>query len=190
MRSGHTQNEPSGFGRRPSGQVPVAARVCPDRAYVVPAALCPGLPPGRNGVVFLRFNLIGAIGAGVQLALLVLLTRTLHLSYLRATGIAVALTVLHNFAWHERFTFAHRLHDSASRSLGAVGRRFLKFNLLTGVVSVAGNVLLMQWLRGYARLPLLVANLFAIAICGGLNYLANDRLVFIGTQNEKLKLQN
>lgn len=127
---------------------------------------------------FIRFNLVGVIGVAVQLALLALLTRAFRLNYLWATGLAVALTVLHNFAWHERFTFYDRLRSGAARTLRAVAARFLKFNLLTGLISIGGNVLLMHWLCGRARLPLLAANLLAIAICGVFNYLANDRLVF------------
>lgn len=112
----------------------------------------------------------------MQLGALTLLTRLVGLHYLMATALAVATTVVHNFAWHERFTFYDRVRHS--RRLRAVARRFFKFNLLTGVISIGGNVLVMHWLRGYARLPLVAANLVAIGICGGFNYLANERLVF------------
>src|SRR4051794_15148562 len=118
----------------------------------------------------LRFNLVGAIGVVVQLALLALLTRAFGLNYLWASAIAVALTVLHNFAWHERFTFYDRVRHRGARTARAIAERFVKFNLLTGVVSVGGNVLLMHWLHGHARLPLVAANLLAIANCGIFNY--------------------
>jgi putative flippase GtrA len=127
---------------------------------------------------FVRFNLVGVIGIGVQLALLALLTHAFGLNYLWATGIAVSLTVLHNFLWHERFTFYDRVRNGASRRLRSIFARFMKFNLVTGLISVTGNVLLMHWLRGRARLPLMAANLLAISICGIFNYVANDRLVF------------
>jgi putative flippase GtrA len=133
-------------------------------------------PLRASAMYFLRFNLVGAIGVAVQLALLTVLTRCFGLNYLWATGVAVAITVLHNFTWHERFTFSDRM--PSSRALRAIATRFLKFSLLTGVISIAGNVLLMHWLRGYARLPPLAANLLAIAICGIFNYVANDRLAF------------
>ena len=142
-----------------------------------------------TGRSFLRFNLVGAIGVAVQLVLLTLLTRFFGLNYLWATAVAVAITIIHNFAWHEHFTFYDRLRDRASRTIRAVASRFLKFNLLTGLISIGGNVLLMHWLR-VADLPLLAANLLAIAICGIFNYVANDRLVFREIPNAKFKMQN
>lgn len=160
------------------------------QADLVPADL------GRKGgdsrwfSVFLRFNLVSAVGVAVQLGLLTGLTRFFGLNYLGATALAVAITVIHNFAWHERFTFYDRVRDRASHTACAIAARFLKFNLLTGMISIGGNLLLMNWLRGRARLPLLAANLLAIAICGIVNYLANDRLVFRVMQNEECKMQN
>jgi putative flippase GtrA len=129
-----------------------------------------------SGKCFLRFNLVSTLGIAVQLAALTLLTRCFGLNYLWATGLAVSVTVLHNFAWHERFTFSDRVR--ASQHLRAIAARFLKFNLMTGIISIGGNVLLMHWLRGRARLPLIAANLLAIAICGIFNYVANERFVF------------
>ncbi len=127
---------------------------------------------------FVRFNLVGALGIAVQIALLALLTRAFAVNYLAATAIAVSITVVHNFLWHERYTFSERIQDKGSRAMKAVAMRFMKFNLITGLVSLAGNVLLMRWLCQRARLPLVAANLLAIAVCGLFNYLANDKLVF------------
>ena len=131
-----------------------------------------------SGKRFLRFNLVGAIGVAVQLALLTVLTRCFGLHYLWATGVAVSVTVWHNFAWHERFTFYDRVSDRAARTASAIAARFVKFNLLTGVISIGGNILLMHWLRGHLRLPLTAAALLAIGVCGLFNYMANDCFVF------------
>lgn len=56
-----------------------------------------------------KFNLVGAIGIAVQFAALFSLKTELHLQYLVATAIAVETTVLHNFVWHERFTWVDRI---------------------------------------------------------------------------------
>lgn len=67
--------------------------------------------PSKGRQTFLRwikFNTVGAIGIGVQLAALAILRSRLKLNYLLATGIAVEIAVLHNFVWHERFTWADR----------------------------------------------------------------------------------
>lgn len=52
---------------------------------------------------FGRFNLVGVIGIGVQIAALSLLT-TLGVHYVAATAMAVSLAVVHNFWWHRRWT--------------------------------------------------------------------------------------
>ena len=57
---------------------------------------------------WLKFNFVGAVGVGVQLAMLALLVSGLGLGYMVATALAVETAVLHNFVWHERFTWADR----------------------------------------------------------------------------------
>ncbi len=110
----------------------------------------------------------------VQIAILALLTNVAHVQYLAATAVAVECTVLHNFAWHERFTWA----DRPSRSRRAIASRLLHFNLTTGAVSIGGNILLMRLLVGAAHAPVLLANLASVATCAVVNYLVNDRWVF------------
>jgi putative flippase GtrA len=87
-----------------------------------------------------KFNLVGGIGIAVQLATLTSLKMVWHLDYLIATALAVEVTVIHNFLWHERFTWANRA--------GAGFARFVKFNLTTGLFSITGNLLLMEVARG------------------------------------------
>ena len=81
-------------------------------------------------------------GAGLQLALLGALTRLTPLHYLWATAIAVQATVLHNFCWHERWTW----RDRPSSSRRHVYRRLGHFQLTNGLISVAGNLVLMRLL--------------------------------------------
>lgn len=122
---------------------------------------------------WLKFNAVGGIGIAVQLSTLVLLKSGLNLHYLAATALAVEAAVIHNFLWHERFTWADRQEH---RSL----LRFLKFNFTTGAISILGNVLLMKLLAGTAHLPYLLANLLTIALCAAANFLVSDRFVFAG----------
>src|SRR6266446_8113412 len=94
-------------------------------------------PSGR--VRWLKFNAVGAIGIAIQLGVLTLLKSGLGLNYLLATGLAVEAAVLHNFIWHERFTWAdRRAHTSLSR--------LAKFNLTTGGLSILGNMIAMKLL--------------------------------------------
>jgi len=57
---------------------------------------------------FVRFNVVGAMGIAVQLAALTLLVSGLGVHYLPATALAIELSVLHNFFWHERWTWGDR----------------------------------------------------------------------------------
>lgn len=83
---------------------------------------------------FLKFNGVGAMGFLLQLGLLALL---LHhgTHYLAATAIAVELTLLHNFAWHERWTWRDRPVHARGRIL-----RLWRFHATNGLVSLAGNL--------------------------------------------------
>ena len=129
--------------------------------------------PGRFNR-WLRFNGIGALGAGLQLAVLGVLTRLTPLHYLWATAVAVEATVLHNFCWHERWTWSDR--PSASRR--HVYRRLGRFQLTNGLISVAGNLVLMRVFAGGLGMDTLAANIVAILICSLANFGASEWLVF------------
>lgn len=131
----------------------------------------------------LKFYSVGAGGTVVQLASLVALREFLGLDYLVATALAVELSVLHNFAWHERFTW----RDRPSRCARQVFARLFRFHFTTGALSLAGNLLLMRVLVGSVHLPYVLANLLAIAACGLLNFLVSDRWVFsLAARNHSL----
>jgi putative flippase GtrA len=123
---------------------------------------------------WLKFNAVGALGIAVQLALLLALKTGFHLNYLLATALAVEAAVLHNFFWHERYTWADRVRPSWRMSLP----RLLRFNLSTGAVSIAGNMALMKVLVGLGHMNYMVASGIAIAVCSLLNFLVSDRVVF------------
>jgi putative flippase GtrA len=124
-----------------------------------------------TGIRWLKFNAVGGIGIGVQLLALALLKGALHLDYLLATALAVEAAVVHNFIWHERFTWADRV---ASRALG----RFVKFNFTTGAFSILGNLLLMKLMVGFGHVNYLTANATTIAVCSLVNFLVSDTFVF------------
>jgi putative flippase GtrA len=122
---------------------------------------------------WLKFNAIGMAGVGVQLLFLHLLVRA-SVGYLAATALAVEAAVLHNFAWHQKYTWA----DRPSEDLYSVVVRLVRFHLSNGAVSIAGNVLLMRWLVGGLHVPILPANFGAILVCSLINFLLGDRFVF------------
>ena len=120
------------------------------------------------------FNFVGAMGILVQMGILWGLTSALHLRYLTATALAVEAAVLHNFFWHERWTWADRIakHNSG------VFSRLLCFHLTNGALSIAGNLILMTLFVEKAGFHTMHANALSIALCSILNFMLGDRLVF------------
>ena len=121
---------------------------------------------------FLRFNLVGALGFVLQLGVLAILVRS-GLHYLAATAVAVEAAVLHNFLWHERWTWRDRPSTGWPR-LARLGR----FHVLNGGLSLAGNILIMHVLVGLCGLPVVPSNVAAVLVCAAINFLAADALVF------------
>ena len=120
------------------------------------------------------FNAVGLMGVGVQLVALMTLKNWASLHYLPATALAVEAALLHNFIWHESWTWSDRRAGNRARTLA----RFLRFHLASGTVSIGGNLLFMYFLVGSFELHYVVANLITIASCSILNFVANDRFVF------------
>jgi putative flippase GtrA len=122
---------------------------------------------------WLKFNAVGIIGVGVQLAALAFFRGLLGWAIRISTVLAVECAVLHNFAWHERWTWAHR-ELSAKGILG----RLLKFNVSNGLISIVGNLALMELLAVRLHFNYMLSNLAAIAVCSLLNFFVSDKLVF------------
>lgn len=123
----------------------------------------------------LKFYAVGAIGIAVQLGLLALFTRGFGLHYLAATALAVEASVLHNFLWHRKWTWADRPGTGAA----ATAMRLIRFNLANGLVSVAGNLFFMHLFAGLLGLDPMMANLFSLVPCALVNFLLSDRWVFV-----------
>jgi putative flippase GtrA len=122
---------------------------------------------------WLKFNFVGLLGAAVQFACLALFTGLLHINYLLATALAVEAAVLHNFAWHERFTWKGL--PFGKRHTGA---RLVRFHLGNGLVSIAGNVLLMRLLVGVLHIDKYIATTLSIGACALANFAVSEWFVF------------
>lgn len=131
-------------------------------------------PPENKGsstLRWLKFNAVGAGGIVVQLATLAILKSGFRIDYLSATALSVEAAVIHNFFWHQRFTWADRTETNA-------WPRFAKFNLATGLFSILGNVVLMRAFVGAAHLNYFLASILTIATCSIANFIVSDRFVF------------
>ncbi|HSQ20938.1 MAG TPA: GtrA family protein [Blastocatellia bacterium] len=121
---------------------------------------------------FAKFSAVGAGGVLVQIMTLSILLRVGGMHYLAATALAVEASVLNNFVWHRRWTWADRPSSSPALVL-------LRFNATNGAMSLIGNLAVMLILVSGLKLNPYVANLITIAICSIVNFALADRFVFI-----------
>jgi putative flippase GtrA len=82
------------------------------------------------------------------------------------------MALVHNFLWHRRWTWAERTESRWATA------QLLRFVTANGVVSLAGNLVVMMALVPGAHVAPVVANGIAIAICGLLNFWLADAVVF------------
>jgi putative flippase GtrA len=125
---------------------------------------------------WLVFNAVGVGGSVVQLAALATLVHVFGVHYLAATILAVESAVLHNFLWHERWTWRDR--PALTRRERLV--RLVRFHLLNGMVSLVGNLTAMWVLTGVMALPVVPANLAAVIACSLVNFFGSETIVFRG----------
>lgn len=125
---------------------------------------------------FGRFNLVGLLGAGLQLLVFSLLVNNCHWPEAGAALFAVETALLHNFCWHERFTW----RDCEALSRRPRGLRFWRFHAGNGLVSLAGNAALTYIFAKWIGLPGMIAAAAAITLCAPANYFLADRWVYAG----------
>ncbi len=117
----------------------------------------------------LKFYAVGGLGILVQLAVLTLLKSLWNWPYLTATAIAVEVAVIHNFLWHEFWTWRDRPGGWPA---------FIRFNLTTGVASILSNLVLMRLLVGAFGMHWFPANLIAVGVTAIANFLVSEYFVF------------
>jgi dolichol-phosphate mannosyltransferase len=107
----------------------------------------------------LKFGAVGATGVIINTTILYLLSHWLALPLLLSSAIAVEVTIVSNFFWNNRWTFACRNSSLA---------RFAKFN----VASLAGLAVNVTTVWGLTRTGLyfLIANLVGIGAGVAVNY--------------------
>jgi putative flippase GtrA len=118
------------------------------------------------------FVAVGTIGFFIQIATLVLLNKVAHWPYLPAIAVAVELAILHNFWWHEHWTWRDRAMSTSPEV------RLLRFHTSNGCVSLSGNLLATVVLVENFDLDVVTANAVAVVLtCLG-NFLLAERWVF------------
>lgn len=130
---------------------------------------------------WLKFNAVGAMGICVQLLAVYLFGTVLAINFLCATALAVEAAVLHNFFWHQHFTWRERRIVARN----AILRRLFAFNATTGAMAIAGNLFLVSLLIREFRAPLLGANSLAVGACSFANFGVSNTVIFRGRTPSK-----
>lgn len=128
-----------------------------------------------------KFNLVGLMGAALQLFLLSVLTRFLHMSAVAATAVAVEVVVLHNFLWHEAFTWRDRHAADMRERIIRLGR----FHVGNGLVSLVGNTTLTYYCVQRLKAPVLLSAPAAILFCSLINFYLADRWIYVGDSEHR-----
>ncbi len=132
---------------------------------------------------WLRFSSVGVLGFAVQLTVLLGLAGGLQMNYLLATAIAVELAILHNFLWHQRWTWS----DRSTHPPRLFMQRLVRFNAGTALTSIGGNLMLMWLLVGGLGVHYAVANVMTVLSLSLVNFLFCDTLVF--KQGRKVRVK-
>ena len=123
---------------------------------------------------FARFAIVGAAGAAVQVVLFHFMVKSFDLPPALAAPMAVEIVLLHNFLWHERFTW----RDRGSGGIKQRTIRLWRFHITNGLLSLGGNTALIYVLVQELKAPALPAALAAIALSAPANFAIADRWIY------------
>lgn len=112
-----------------------------------------------------RFGVVGIGGVIVNNGLLFLFHDMLGWPLVAASVVAVEASIVNNFVWNDRWTFSGRERTSY---------RFLRFNLIS-LGGLAVNTVTLLAVVALTGLHYLIANLIAIGVATGWNFVANSR---------------
>jgi len=138
-----------------------------------------GQPDRKPLTRWLTFNAVGVAGMAVQLTVVATLVH-LGCHYLVATIAAVESAIVHNFLWHQRWTW----RDRRTQSSAETALRFVRFHVLNGTISLLGNVGLTAWFTGVVGLHPIASNIIAIVVCSLLNFIFSETIVFGARQSK------
>ena len=128
------------------------------------------LASGPIAVQMRRFVVVGALTAGLQLALLWLFVDTAGLNYLIGAAIAIEITIVCSYVLNNAWTFRASRNTGVSDYLTGL----LKTNLVRGTaipIQLGVLAVLVEW----GGVPYLIANVPAILISGLYRFVLDAR---------------
>lgn len=117
-----------------------------------------------------RFAMVGLCGVGVNMMVFMGLT-ALGANYLLAAVCSFAVAVTNNFIWNVLWTFKGRAGDKS------IQKKYISFFVIS-TVNLGINLIILQLLVEYVKVGETLAQLIAIAMVSGLNFILNYFITF------------
>ncbi len=124
---------------------------------------------------FGKYNVVGLMGLCVKFSVLAFLVEAAHAGYMLGAALAVEAVMLHNFAWHLRWTWRDR---SQGLTAGEVFSRLVRFQCGNGAIALIANLVIMRILVAGLGMHYFAANLIATALAGLANFMLSEFVVF------------
>lgn len=128
---------------------------------------------------FLKFGIVGGLGAVLNTVILFILTEYLSVFYLLASAIATEIAIISNFIGNHLFTFRDITNTLP------LWKKFLSFQLVSLASLVVTVTTLWIFVSLFGKELLLVWNLCAITVAFVFNFVLNSRITWKHTDTVK-----
>lgn len=132
---------------------------------------------GKKCRNILKFALVGATGALLNLAIIYTLTNCIHIWYMISAILAIECSILWNFYLNTKVTFNYRF-SKGSELFAAV----FKYHLSSFASSII-NLLALFAFTEFLKIYFLFSELLAIILAFGINYLISTKYVWFEKNN-------
>jgi dolichol-phosphate mannosyltransferase len=134
---------------------------------------CLSLMYGKKCRNILRFALVGATGALLNLAIIYTLTNYIHMWYMISAIVAIECSILWNFYFNTKMTFNYRF-SNGSEIFSAVFR----YHLLS-CASMIINLMALFAFTEFLKIYFMFSEILAIMLVFGINYFVSVRYVWL-----------
>jgi len=117
---------------------------------------------------FIKYCFVGALGAFVNMGLLILLTRFFQMTIEYASPIAIETAIISNFIFNNIWTFSSRTEKAA------IMTRFFRFHMVALTAGLVNYIVLLILVYALGMLDI-IANIIGIVSAMMVNYTLNSR---------------
>lgn len=116
----------------------------------------------------IKYVIVGFTSAGIEFALLHILTTALQVSVIPANSIAYACSFIVNFLLNKFWSFASR---------GDMKKQLIRYSLLFGLNLAVSNTI-MYVLTSFIHLPVMAAKVFAVGAVVSWNFVIYKKIIY------------